>query len=286
MSIYHQAPIGYIRHVELKVLDLAVSIPFYTQHLGFSVLEQTGNQVRLGTSDGFPILSLRQLNHGTRKPPRTAGLYHVAILLPSREDLGQLLIHLVNRKVPLQGASDHMISEAIYLADPDGNGIELAADTNPKEWPWLNGQLDILSGNGPMDVYAVVRVAKPQPFTGLPSGTVLGHLHLHAAELEPMRRFYTEGLGMDVVIDLPRSAIFMSYGKYHHHLAANVWNGIGAKPEPITSAGLSYAEIRIPAALSLQEVAQRLRTVKAPVEETASELWSTDPSGNRIRVRA
>jgi catechol 2,3-dioxygenase len=286
MSIHHQSPIGYIQHVELKVLDLAVSIPFYTQHLGFSVLERSDNLVRLGTSDGFPILSLRQLKHGTRKPPRTAGLYHVAILVPSRADLGQLLIHLVNRNVPLQGASDHMISEAIYLADPDGNGIELAADTNPTEWPWLNGQLDILSGNGPMDVEAVVRVAKPQPFTGLPSGTVLGHLHLHASELEPMRKFYTEGLGMEVVIDLPRSALFMSYGKYHHHLAANVWNGIGAKPEPITSAGLSYAEIRIPAELTLQEVAQRLHRISAPVDESPSELWSIDPSGNRIRLIA
>jgi catechol 2,3-dioxygenase len=286
MSHYHQSPIGYVRHVELKVLDLTVSIPFYTEKLGFSVLERTDDSVRLGTADGFPILTLRQLQNGTRKPPRTAGLYHVAILVPSRADLGQLLIHLVQRKVPLQGASDHMISEAIYLADPDGNGIELAADTNPSEWPWVKGQLDILSGNGPMDIDAVIAEAKPQPFTGLPSGTVLGHLHLHASQLEPMRRFYTEGLGMDVVITLPGSAIFMSYGQYHHHLAANVWNGVGARPEPATSAGLSYAEIALPSELSLATVAQRLRSLNAPVEETPSEIWSTDPSGNRIHIVA
>ncbi len=286
MSIYHQSPIGHVRHVELKVLDLSVSIPFYTENLGFTVLDRTEESVHLGTADGFPILTLRQLHQGTRKPPRTAGLYHVAILVPSRADLGQLLIHLVNRKVPLQGASDHMISEAIYLADPDGNGIEMAADTNPREWPWVNGQLDILSGNGPMDLDAVVGEAKPQPFTGLPSGTVLGHLHLHASELEPMRRFYTQGLGMDVVIDLPRSAIFMSYGKYHHHLAANVWNGVGAKPEPVTSAGLSYAEIQLPEGLALTTVAQRLKALKAPVELHPSDLWSTDPSGNRIHLVA
>ena len=286
MSIYHHSPIGHIQHVELKVLNLAVSIPFYTQKLGFTVLERTDDSVRLGTVDGFPILTLRQLTSGTRKPPRTAGLYHVAILVPTRADLGQLLIHLVNAKVPLQGASDHMISEAIYLADPDGNGIELAADTNPSEWPWVNGELDILSGNGPMDVDAVVAEAKPQPFTGLPSGTLLGHLHLHASELEPMRKFYTEGLGMEVVINLPRSAIFMSYGKYHHHLAANVWNGVGAKPEPATSAGLSYAEIRLPDELSIQTIAERLSALKAPVELGDHGLWSTDPSGNRIHVVA
>jgi catechol 2,3-dioxygenase len=286
MSHYHQSPIGHVRHVELKVLDLNVSIPFYTENLGFTVLDRTVDSVHLGTVDGFPILTLRQLQNGTRKPPRTAGLYHVAILVPSRADLGQLLIHLVQRKVPLQGASDHMISEAIYLADPDGNGIELAADTNPSEWPWVKGQLDILSGNGPMDIDAVVHEATPQPFTGLPSGTVLGHLHLHASHLEPMRRFYTEGLGMEVVIDLPGSAIFMSYGHYHHHLAANVWNGVGARPEPATSAGLSYAEIALPSNLSIAVVAQRLRTLHAPVEETPSDLWSTDPSGNRIHVIA
>ncbi len=286
MSHYHQSPIGHVRHVELKVLDLTVSIPFYTDKLGFTVLERSDDSVRLGTADGFPILTLRQLHNGTRKPPRTAGLYHVAILVPSRADLGQLLIHLVQRKVPLQGASDHMISEAIYLADPDGNGIELAADTNPSDWPWVKGQLDILSGNGPMDVDAVVTEAKPQPFTGLPSGTVLGHLHLHASQLEPMSRFYTEGLGMDVVINLPGSAIFMSYGQYHHHLAANVWNGVGARPEPATSAGLSYAEITLPSELTLATIAQRLRSLNAPVEESTSEIWSTDPSGNRIRVVA
>lgn len=286
MSIYHHSPIGHIQHVELKVLDLAISIPFYTQNLGFMVLERTADFVRLGTVDGFPMLTLRQLTNGTRKPPRTAGLYHVAILVPSRADLGQLLIHLVNAKVPLQGASDHMISEAIYLADPDGNGIELTADTNPAKWPWVNGELDILSGNGPMDVDAVVAEAKPQPFTGLPSGTLLGHLHLHASDLEPMRKFYTDGLGMDVVINLPRSAIFMSYGKYHHHLAANVWNGVGAKPEPATSAGLSYAEIRLPDDLSIQTIAERLNALKAPVELEDHGLWSTDPSGNRIHVVA
>lgn len=284
MAPYHQSPIGYVQHVELKVLDLAVSLPFYTQNLGFRVLERTGDSVRLGTEDGFPILTLRQLVNGTRKPPRTAGLYHVAILVPSRADLGQVLIHLVNRKVALQGASDHMISEAIYLADPDGNGIELAADTNPSDWPWRKGQLDILSGNGPLDIDAVVAVAKAQPFIGLPSGTVLGHLHVHASALEPMRRFYTEGLGMDIVIDLPQSAIFMSYGKYHHHLAANVWNGLGAKPEPDTSAGLSYAEIRLPADRSLESVATSLRQLNAPVNASATDLWSTDPSGNRIHV--
>lgn len=284
MSIYHQTPIGHVQHVELKVLDLTVSIPFYTQKLGFTVLERNTDSVMLGTRDGFPILTLRQLKGGTRKPSRTAGLYHVAILVPSRSDLGQLLVHLVNQNVALQGASDHMISEALYLADPDGNGIELAADTDPTDWPWVNDQLDILSGNGPMDVRSVMAQAKPQPFTGLPSGTVLGHLHLHASALEPMRRFYTEGLGMEVVIDLPRSALFMSYGKYHHHLAANLWNGSNIPPEPINSAGLSYAEIRLPQAMSLDAVVERLSKFEAPIERCPQGIWTIDPSGHRIHL--
>ena len=192
--------------------------------------------------------------------------------------------HFIKNQVPLQGASDHGISEAIYLSDPEGNGIEIAADTDPKTWKWRNDQLDIFSDNGPMDVTTVLELSQNEVFKKLPSDTIIGHIHLHGSELKNMRRFYEEGLGMDVVIELPRQALFFSYGKYHHHLAVNIWNGIGAPTPPSNSVGLRNFELKLPQNLSLSNVESNFKSMNIQYSINEKGIVVNDPSGNHILI--
>lgn len=284
MSIYHQPPIGFVSSVSIQVLNLQRAIEFYTNTLGLTVLNQDEYQVELSANGKDSLLSIVQLENGIKKVPRTTGLYHFAILLPSRKELGKILNHFIKNQVPLQGASNHGISEAIYLSDPEGNGIEIASDTDPKKWKWKNGQLDVFSENGPMDIKSVLSESQDEEFTKLPADTIMGHIHLHASELKNIRRFYEEALGMDVVIDLPRQALFFSYGKYHHHLAVNVWNGIGAPTPPSNSVGLRNFLLRLPDSISLEEIESNFMNMKIPYSTTEKGLAVRDPSGNNIFV--
>jgi catechol 2,3-dioxygenase len=284
MSIYHQPPIGYVSKVSLKVLDLNKSIAFYKSILKMTVINQNETQADLSANGKDVLLSLFQLNSGVKKQPRTTGLYHFALLLPDRKELGKILNHFIQNQVPLQGASDHGISEAIYLSDPEGNGIEIAADTDPKTWKWINGQLDVFSDNGPMDVSAVLKESQNEVFEKLPNNAIIGHIHLHGSELKNIRRFYEEGLGMDVVIDLPRQALFFSYGKYHHHLAVNVWNGIGA-PTPIdNSVGLRNLELKLPSHLSINDIESNFKNLNVHHLVTEKGIIVSDPSDNNILI--
>lgn len=284
MSIYHQPPIGFVSSVSIQVLNLQRAIEFYTNTLGLTVLNQDEYQVEFSANGKDSLLSIVQLENGIKKVPRTTGLYHFAILLPSRKELGKILNHFIKNQVPLHGASNHGISEAIYLSDPEGNGIEIASDTDPKKWKWKNGQLDVFSENGPMDIKSVLSESQDEEFTKLPADTIMGHIHLHASELKNIRRFYEEALGMDVVIDLPRQALFFSYGKYHHHLAVNVWNGIGAPTPPSNSVGLRNFLLRLPDSISLEEIESNFMNMKIPYSTTEKGLAVRDPSGNNIFV--
>jgi catechol 2,3-dioxygenase len=284
MSKYHQPPIGYVSKVSLRVLDLNKAVAFYKNILKMSVMNQNEIQTDLSANGKDVLLTLYQLNNGSKKPPRTTGLYHFALLLPNRKELGKILNHLIQHQVPLQGASDHGISEAIYLSDPEGNGIEIAVDTLPETWKWKHGQLDVFADNGPMDVKAVLNASQSEPFERLPSDTIIGHIHLHGSELKNIRTFYEKGLGMDVVIDLPRQALFFSYGKYHHHLAVNVWNGIGAMTPPSYSAGLMNFELRLPNDLSLHDIESNFKNLEIPYSITEKGIAVSDPSGNNVLI--
>jgi catechol 2,3-dioxygenase len=284
MSKYHQPPIGYVSKVSLKVLDLNKSVDFYRNIVKMSVMNQNETQADLSANGKDVLLTLNQLENGSKKLPRTTGLYHFALLLPNRKELGKILNHFIQHQVALLGASNHGISEAIYLSDPEGNGIEIASDTEPETWKWKHGQLDVFADNGPMDVKAVLNASQSELFEKLPSDTIIGHIHLHGSELKNIRTFYEKGLGMDVVIDLPRQALFFSYGKYHHHLAVNVWNGIGAMTPPSYSAGLMNFELRLPNDLSLHHIESNFKNLEIPYFITEKGIAVSDPSGNNILI--
>lgn len=283
MKNYHTKEIPHISSVELRVLNLNRSIEFYTKTIGMQLINQTNRLANLGVNNTI-LLTLIELENGHTSQTRTAGLYHVAYLVPSRKELGSILNHFIKNRTPLQGASNHGISEAIYLADPDGNGIEIAADTPDTTWKWVNGKLDILSDNGPMDVQSVLSSAKDIEFKGLDDKTIVGHLHLHVSELINTKKFYTTILGLDTVIEIPNSAHFMSYGKYHHHIAINVWNGKGVRPADHNTPGLITANLSFPSQDNLDLIEDKLNEQNYPYTKKDHLLIVNDPSGNQFNL--
>jgi catechol 2,3-dioxygenase len=276
--------------VHLTVADLRRSLAFYVDTLGLAPAEETGNAVLLGPRGGRPIVRLTAVPHAMPKPPRTAGLYHYAILLPSRHDLGLMLRRFFETRYPVQGASDHGVSEAIYLADPDGNGMEIYRDRPRAEWPVEAGQLSMVTEA--FDADGVLREVQGRDYTwtGLPAETRIGHVHLHVTDLPQAERFYTQLLGFDLTQRYPPgpaaaggpSAAFLSYGGYHHHVGINTWAGIGAPPPPSGAAGLRSFTLTLPSAERVRTLATRLAAAGVTAEEQDAGLLVRDPSQNGI----
>lgn len=279
---FHQKPVTYTDEVGLKVLDLAGMKKFYQDIIGFQVVSENANEVRLGT-DGKSLIRLSAHEGMKPKQDRYAGLYHFAILLPSRKELGKILLHLHQQGIRL-GSSDHLVSEALYLSDPEGNGIEIYRDRDPEEWNWNNGE--VAMAVDPIDAEGVVQEAalSKESWSGMPSGTVMGHVHLHVSNLNEAQEFYTEGLGFEVVTSMGGQALFLSDQKYHHHIGLNVWNGTGIPALPDQTAGLDFYTLVFADEAKRSQTAERLRALGAEVTEAASYWETRDPSGNKIRM--
>jgi catechol 2,3-dioxygenase len=280
MTTFHKSPNFYVGQVHLKVEDLRRSVSFYKEYIGFDVLEEFANTAVLTVDGKTPLLTIEQPSEIIPKQRRTTGLYHFALLLPTRKDLGNALNHLLSKKYPLQGGSDHGVSEALYLADPDGNGIELYADKPVDLWEKENG-LFVAKGEQ-LDVVGVMAEAKGELWNRLPNETVMGHIHLHASDLDKTKSFYKEGLGLDLVMKLSNSALFFSTGGYHHHIAINVWNGLGAPIPEKNTVGLSYFTLHMPSEGERSKVLKRCQELGFEVDIKNCSL--TDPSGNQIKL--
>lgn len=232
--------------VMLQVADLGRSVDFYQAVLGLRVLQDGAHSARLGPQeDGEVLVELRELPGATPAPPQgRLGLYHFAVLLPDRPALGRFLRHAAERGVRV-GAADHRVSEALYLSDPDGLGIEVYADRPRAEWRHRDRELVMTTD--PLDAADVVRSAGDQPWRGAPSGTVMGHVHLHVGDLERASAFYHQALGLDRVVWSYPGALFLSAGGYHHHLGLNTW-ARGAPPAGEGEARLLEWRMVLPAA--------------------------------------
>jgi catechol 2,3-dioxygenase len=278
-SIHPDTTVG---QVALTVGDLATQRAFYEEVVGFTTLSQEPGQVVLGAGSE-PVLVLREQPGAPPAPPNATGLYHFAILVPSRAALGRWLLHLVESGYPLGGASDHLVSEALYLSDPEGNGIEVYRDRPRAEWPRQAGVIQMATER--LDLNALLREAQadPQPWTGLPAGTRLGHMHLQVASIPEARDFYHGVLGFDIVVDWERmGALFVSAGGYHHHIGLNIWHSRGGRPAPAGSAGLRYFTIHLPDAAALAPVLARLDAAGVSYREENGGLTLADPWDNRI----
>jgi len=279
---FHQPPVTFVGQVNIKVQSLERSLAFYQEVIGFKVFEKTDKSAKL-TADGKTVLlSIEQPSDVIPKKGRTTGLYHFALLLPDRADLARILKHFLQTGYPLQGASDHLVSEALYLADPDGNGIEIYTDRPASKWEW--NEQHVVMATQALDAENLLAESMEQAWNGLPAGTVMGHIHLHVAELAKTEEFYTKGLGFDVVSRYGPQALFISSGKYHHHIGLNTWNGAGAPQPPANSVGLESYTLVLPDEASLKDTAARLKELGAAVGEEQGVFITEDPSGNRIKL--
>jgi catechol 2,3-dioxygenase len=274
--------------VHLTVADLDRSIEYYTGAIGLAVLSREGAVARLGASGGSELLVLYE-EPGAQPVQGHTGLFHFALLLPERAALARWLVHAAQSRVPLSGMSDHLVSEAIYLRDPDWHGIEIYRDRPRSEWPG-DGRGGIRMDTLPLDtdslLGAVDDPAAAGEYGGMPSGTTMGHVHLHVADIADTERFYRDVMGFDVMAHLPE-ATFVSAGGYHHHLGGNVWAGRGATPPPKGSAALRHATIVLPDAAERDRVAGRIAdTGQDPVDAGDGDVLVRDPGGNALLLAA
>jgi catechol 2,3-dioxygenase len=272
-------------HVRLQIGDLARSLEYYTRVLGLQVRSSDSGSAVLTASDGsLPLVELVE-RPGTAaiQPHSRLGLYHFALLVPDRIALGRFLEHLAHTGTRM-GASDHLVSEAIYLRDPDGLGIEVYADRPRADWRHVNGQIEMATA--PLDTESLLALAKGDSWTGMAEGTVMGHVHLHVADLDIASRFYHGALGFDRTVWSYPGALFLSAGGYHHHLGLNTWAGRDAVLPSEREARLLEWRLRFPSSSAAGAAARRLREAGHEVSEADGDWIVDDPWGTRMRLTA
>ena len=263
--------------VHLTVADLDRSLDYYREQIGLEVLDQSDGRASLGGRGGTELLGLVE-EPGAQPADGYTGLYHFALLVPERRDLARWLAHAGRDRVQLTGLSDHFVSEAIYLRDPDHHGIEIYADRPRDAW---EGIVMERMTTMPLDVESLLgELDDPQsePFEGLPGGTVMGHVHLRVADIADTIHFYRDVLGFGLMAALGAQAAFLAAGGYHHHLGANTWESAGAPPPPDGSASLRHATIVVPDDEAREAVLARV----AAEGQTPEGSIVRDPSGNRL----
>ena len=272
--------------VSLSVADLDRSLDYYQSQIGLQILAQELDVVSLGV--GATTLLHLHYQPGAQIVRRRTGLYHFALLLPTRFALAQTLHHLIEMQTPMVGAADHLVSEALYLTDPDGHGIEIYRDRPRAQWYNERGilKMDTL----PLDAEGILseRNGNASPWDGLPADTVMGHVHLHVADLDLANHFYVDVLGFNqppLSMQIP-SARFINAGGYHHTLGMNIWAGVGAPPPTSAQARLLSFEMIFSNQENLEDARRQLDEAHIPQEEHLDGWLVRDPSQNPILMRA
>lgn len=279
-------PAARLGPVRLAVRDLPRSVDWYQGILGLRPVRSEGRVALLGSGD--PLVELRE-QPGAAPVPRRGrlGLFHYALLLPDRAALGRFVRHLTATNTPF-GASDHQVSEALYLRDPDGHGIEVYADRPRSAWrarPTPRGA-ELLMSTDPLDLDAVTAAAAGAPWAGMPVGTVVGHIHLHVGDLERARRFYHGILGLDEMVWSYPGALFFAAGGYHHHVGVNVWAGEAAAGPGTGDARLLEWTLEVPAPSAAPLIAALAGAGHDPDPQQAGGWLVSDPWGTRLRLVA
>ncbi|NTW00488.1 MAG: VOC family protein [Oscillochloris sp.] len=278
--IHPETAVGPVR---LVVADMSRALNFYEGVLGMRAKHNADGSVVLSVGEATLLILVEQ--PGARpKPLRTTGLYHVALLLPSRRDLARIIRHFAETRYPLSGASDHLVSEALYLEDPDGNGIEIYADRPRETWSYARNEVRMTVD--PLDVSGILGElnSNPTPWAGMPVGSTVGHIHLQVKDLPSAEAFYCGILGFEVMARYGSGALFLAAGGYHHHLGLNTWAGVGAPTAPPISAGLHSFAVRLPNAESCSAVLNRVHAAGIVTEETDVGILVRDPSQNGVLI--
>lgn len=268
-----------VTHLTVGRLDR--SLPFYVDGLGLQVLGRDEHTASLGAGDSA-ILQLTE-DPDARPAGRHAGLFHAALLYPSRVELARVAQRLITHRIPIEGASDHGTHEAFYLSDPDGNGLELAADRPRDVWP--DPQLEYIRGPQPLDVRNLMSLVADTPVArSAEPGLQVGHMHLHVGDIDEAIHFYRDIIGFEVQAQLPTAA-FVSVGGYHHHLGLNIWKGQGVPPVPQHVFGMRYWTLNIPDTRNIDALVARLDEAGVTYDQpAANRVVVSDPWANQLRV--
>jgi catechol 2,3-dioxygenase len=270
--------------VALSVADLARSIDFYMQVPGLQVRERAGETAVLGARERDLLVLHAQ--PGARRARGVTGLYHFALLVPSRRELARTLRHLAATGYPLTGFADHAVSEAIYLSDPDGHGIEIYRDRPRAEWEYPNGRLKLTTDPLDLDSLLGELDGAEEAWRGLHPATRMGHVHLHVAHIPAAEQFYVDRLGFELMARYGSGASFVAAGGYHHHLGLNTWAGVGAPPPGPEMARLLWYEMQLPDEAALAGLVGRLRARGTAVAAAPHGYTLRDPAHNQILLSA
>jgi catechol 2,3-dioxygenase len=267
--------------VTLRVRNLDLVADYYRDAIGLTVMARTAMGALLG-SGGVRLLNLQRRESAPREARNAAGLYHTAFLMPTRKDLARWLVHAAKNKIPLSGFADHLVSESVYLDDPEGNGIEVYADRAPETWKWDAGSVAMATDQLDIDGLLALTDTRTTNYPKAPDDLRIGHMHLRVGDLEQADR-YSATLGFDPTRKRSGAA-FLSSGRYHHHLGLNVWQSSGAGPRDDTATGLAWFSLEIAAPEILQSQEQRLRQAGAPAAVIENGIETADPWGTKLRL--
>ncbi|KQS96789.1 MULTISPECIES: VOC family protein [unclassified Rhizobium] len=274
---------AYVDHSHLVVRDLPMVSAWYQAIMGLSPIEKTASGETLGVA-GRPLLTLTTEGNAAIAPHNAPGLFHTAFLVPDRTELGRWLAHIAHNNVPLQGASDHLVSEAIYLGDPEGNGIEVYRDRPREEWNYLQDGM-VKMATLPLDLQAIYDEAPKDKWNGMADGTAIGHIHLQVSDIPEANAFFRDVLGLDLMATYPGASFFAS-GKYHHHIGANIWNSRGAPKRQSNMTGLANYTVRFNDPAKLQAALAALEKLEIPVTRNGDSHSLIDPWGIGLKLEA
>jgi catechol 2,3-dioxygenase len=268
--------------VTLRVRDLDKVADYYRDAIGLTVMQRSATSARLG-SGGVALLDLERREGAARGARNAAGLYHTAFLMPTRKDLARWLVHAAKNKIPLSGFADHLVSESVYLDDPEGNGIEVYADRAPELWKWEAGSVAMATDQLDIDGLLALTDTHTTSYAKAPDDLRIGHMHLRVGDLEQADRFYAGTIGF-APTRKRSGAAFLSSGRYHHHLGINIWQSAGAGPRDDTTTGLAWFSLEVATPEILQAQEQRLRQAGAPALALTNGIETVDPWGTKLRL--
>lgn len=277
MKSFHKKDTIHISKIALRVIDLNKSAKFYNEVLGFEILKNDEEGITMGFIDN-PMVRL--VNAKTKKQKRAAGLFHIAFLVPNRVDFANWLAYHLSNDTPIDGASNHAVSEAVYLHDIDGNGIEVYTDTEASSWNWKDGSVKMVTER--LDIENLFKEIS-NPTNKLPENTIIGHIHLSVLELQNSQNFY-HLLGFETVLKMQSSAAFLSHNKYHHHLGMNIWNTFGGSPHIQEQADVEYFVIEYPTKEEVERVATILNENGITYREFAEGIIVRDPNNIEVHL--
>lgn len=279
---FHQYPSTYPKHVQLLVTDLPKAMNFYKDILGLRIMSHSSSVVVFTVNGHDAILTIEASKDFTNQLPNRAGLYHMAFLVPSKEQLGAIFNHIQKSGYSFSGASDHLVSEALYLNDIDGNGIEIYYDRSPEKWNWTNGEVEMTVDQ--LDVEGLIASGQATTWHGMPDETVMGHIHLRVANLKEAETFYIKGLGFNVVSRFGNQALFISTNGYHHHIALNSWGNPSEFNGNTPTLGLKSFSLVYPNEVARQNVVQQLKEIGITTFKQDDYVVAVDPSGIEVQM--